>query len=163
MAGTPRLEDAGLFLGDRGHRCPSWAMWSLLMLVMAVTSGLITLVLSSRPPKPVSTTAISTPCSAKYLNANGRQHVEIGRRWLHPGDDRLDQLRTSRAKSAWEIISPLQWRSAREYRPGAGWYKGRSCNQMPPASTRSSRKCFPCPWCRPHGRSGTCPADCPAS
>ena len=27
-------------------------MWSLLMLVMAVTSGLMTLVLSSRPPKP---------------------------------------------------------------------------------------------------------------
>ena len=44
-------------------------MWSLLMLVMAVTSGLRTLVLSSRPPRPVSTTAISTFCSAKYLNA----------------------------------------------------------------------------------------------
>ena len=44
-------------------------MWSLLMLVMAVTSGLMTLVLSSRPPRPVSTTAISTFCSAKYLNA----------------------------------------------------------------------------------------------
>ncbi len=44
-------------------------MWSLEIEVMAVTSGLSTLVLSRRPPRPVSTTTSSTFCSAKCLNA----------------------------------------------------------------------------------------------
>jgi hypothetical protein len=44
-------------------------MWSLLMDVIAATSGLMTLVLSSRPPKPVSIDRDLTFCSAKYLKA----------------------------------------------------------------------------------------------
>ncbi len=44
-------------------------MWSRLIEVMPVTSGWHTLVQSSRPPRPVSSTAMSTAFSAKCRNA----------------------------------------------------------------------------------------------
>ncbi len=65
-------------------------MWSLLMLVMAVTSGFMTLVLSSRPPKPVSTTTISALWSAKYLKAMAVRTSKYVGSGPHTGEDRLD-------------------------------------------------------------------------
>ena len=44
-------------------------MWSRSILVTALTSGRTTLVLSSRPPSPTSTTAISAPRAAKSAKA----------------------------------------------------------------------------------------------
>jgi hypothetical protein len=44
-------------------------MWSRAIFVTALTSGVTTLVLSSRPPSPTSTTAISAPRAAKSANA----------------------------------------------------------------------------------------------
>ena len=45
-------------------------MWSSEMSVTTETSGSTTFVASSRPPIPTSSTAISTPHSAKYRNAS---------------------------------------------------------------------------------------------
>ncbi len=44
-------------------------MWSRLTGVIAVTAGASTLVASSRPPSPTSTTAASTPSLAKWRRA----------------------------------------------------------------------------------------------
>ena len=44
-------------------------MWSRAILVTALASGRTTLVLSSRPPSPTSTTAISAPRAAKSAKA----------------------------------------------------------------------------------------------
>ena len=44
-------------------------MWSSAILVTALTRGVTTLVLSSRPPSPTSTTAISAPRAAKSAKA----------------------------------------------------------------------------------------------
>lgn len=43
-----------------GRVSPSSAVWSLEILVMIDSSGVMMLVLSSRPPSPTSITAIST-------------------------------------------------------------------------------------------------------
>ena len=48
---------------------PSRSVWSRLTGVMTETSGSTTLVASSRPPSPTSTTASSTPASANTQNA----------------------------------------------------------------------------------------------
>ena len=45
-------------------------MWSSPIEVMAVTSGVMTLVQSSRPPSPTSTTASSTACAANVAKAS---------------------------------------------------------------------------------------------
>ena len=58
-AGTPALKMPAFSVAMWASVGPSWAMWSMLMLVTAATSGVSTLVLSSRPPRPVSTTMIS--------------------------------------------------------------------------------------------------------
>ena len=44
---------------------PSCFVWSRLMWVMPVTTGVTAVVESSRPPSPVSSTATSTAWSAK--------------------------------------------------------------------------------------------------
>jgi hypothetical protein len=48
---------------------PRYFMWSRSILVIALTSGRTTLVLSSLPPSPTSTTAISAPRAAKSAKA----------------------------------------------------------------------------------------------
>jgi hypothetical protein len=76
------------------------------MLVTAVTSGFRILVESSRPPRPVSTTATSIFCSAKYLNAIAvitSKNVGIGFARITIGSTN----RTSRAKSECGIIVPF--------------------------------------------------------
>ena len=45
-------------------------MWSRLIEVIPVTSGWHTLVQSNRPPRPVSSTTMSTAFSAKCTNAS---------------------------------------------------------------------------------------------
>ena len=45
---------------------PKNCVWSRLILVIIDRIGLMILVQSNRPPRPTSTTAISTCCSAKY-------------------------------------------------------------------------------------------------
>ena len=49
---------------------PRYFMWSRAILVTPLTSGRTTLVLSSRPPSPTSTTAISAPRAAKSAKAS---------------------------------------------------------------------------------------------
>ena len=48
---------------------PSTAMWSRLMLVITESTGCDTFVASSRPPRPVSSTAIATRDRAKWSMA----------------------------------------------------------------------------------------------
>ena len=48
---------------------PRYFTWSSSILVTTLTRGWSTLVLSSRPPSPTSTTAISAPRAAKSANA----------------------------------------------------------------------------------------------
>ena len=48
---------------------PSRSQWSSPMLVITLSSGVMTLVLSSLPPSPVSITAQSTSISANHLKA----------------------------------------------------------------------------------------------
>ena len=48
-----------------GNVSPKISVWSLEILVIRETSGMIILVESKRPPKPTSITAISTFSSAK--------------------------------------------------------------------------------------------------
>ena len=55
-----RLDDAGLLGGDGRSVSPNCLVWSKLMLVMIDTQGEQTLVESSRPPSPTSSTAAST-------------------------------------------------------------------------------------------------------
>ena len=50
---------------------PRNCVWSKLMFVMTERAGDMMFVQSSRPPRPTSTTAMSMPLSAKYLNAKG--------------------------------------------------------------------------------------------
>ncbi len=63
-----RLDDASLLAGDL-RVSASWFVWSKLILVIALTSGRQTLVLSKRPPIPTSITAKSTWRTRKYKNA----------------------------------------------------------------------------------------------
>ena len=52
-----------------GNVSPSMSQWSSPILVMTLSSGVMILVLSSLPPRPVSITATSTPRSANQLKA----------------------------------------------------------------------------------------------
>ena len=62
---------------------PRYLVWSRLMLVMTAMSGSRTLVASSSPPMPTSTTAMSTFCSAKYRKARAVENSKkVGCRLL---------------------------------------------------------------------------------
>ena len=53
---------------------PRNCMWSQPTLVITATSGVTTLVLSSRPPMPVSRTAMSTASSRNHHSAKATPH-----------------------------------------------------------------------------------------
>ena len=52
-----------------GNVFPSMSQWSSPMLVITLNTGEMMFVLSSLPPRPVSTTATSTFCPANQSNA----------------------------------------------------------------------------------------------
>ena len=68
-AGTPFLKIPAFSRAICALVVPSSLVWSRSMAVTMLTSGVITLVESRRPPRPTSTTAMSTACSAKCANA----------------------------------------------------------------------------------------------
>ena len=69
-AGTPFLKIPAFSFAMAGRVFPSSLVWSKSIVVTTDTSGVITFVLSSRPPRPTSITATSTACSAKCLKAS---------------------------------------------------------------------------------------------
>ena len=109
---------------------PRYFMWSRSILVTALTSGRTTLVLSSRPPSPTSTTAISAPRAAKSAKA-------IAVRRLEEGGLALEDQRQQAARST---SPPPPRRSARRppgcargTRPG-----GARCRARPASPPRAS-------------------------
>ena len=68
-AGTPSLKIPAFSRAISGRVSPRSAVWSRPIEVIPVTSGWHTLVQSSRPPRPVSSTATSTAFSAKCRKA----------------------------------------------------------------------------------------------
>ena len=67
--GTPRLMIPAFSAAIFAIELPRMAMWSRLMLVITVSSGRQRFVASSRPPRPVSSTATSTFARAKWRKA----------------------------------------------------------------------------------------------
>ena len=67
--GTPGLAIPAFSRAICSSESPRYFMWSSAIWVTALTSGVTTLVLSSRPPRPTSTTAISAPRAAKSASA----------------------------------------------------------------------------------------------
>ena len=70
QAGAPGLKIPPFSLAIDSGDPPSHSVWSRLIGVIAVPAGRSTFVASSRPPRPVSTTATSTPHSAKQVKAS---------------------------------------------------------------------------------------------
>ncbi len=68
-SGTPRLAMPDFSAAMAASVVPRWRSWSKSMVVMAPATGASTFVASKRPPRPTSTTATSTPASAKIRNA----------------------------------------------------------------------------------------------
>ena len=68
-AGMPGLKMPAFSPAIASRVSPSWAQWSRPMVVTTASSGVRTFVESSRPPRPVSMTATSTPSSANHLKA----------------------------------------------------------------------------------------------
>ena len=71
---------------------PRYFMWSRSILVTALTSGRTTLVLSSRPPSPTSTTAISGSARREVGEGDRRRRLEEGG---PPLQDQRSQARRS--------------------------------------------------------------------
>ncbi len=68
-AGTPLRKIPPFSRAISTSDSPRYSIWSRAMLVTAVATGESTFVASSRPPRPTSTTATSTPASARQRNA----------------------------------------------------------------------------------------------
>jgi hypothetical protein len=85
-------------------------MWSRSILVTALTSGRTTLVLSSRPPRPTSITAISAPRAAKSANAIAVvASKKVARRSSTRGRSRSVHIATADS----EIGTPSTWMRSR--------------------------------------------------
>ena len=82
---------------------PKNSVWSIPILVMTESNGVRILVLSNRPPKPTSMTAISTFCSAKYQKASAMV-VSKNEGRISSKNARLSA--TKRTTSSSGIISP---------------------------------------------------------
>ncbi len=67
--GTPGFAIPAFSVAIFSSVSPRYFMWSRSILVTALTIGSRTLVLSSRPPSPTSTTTISAPRAAKSAKA----------------------------------------------------------------------------------------------
>jgi len=65
---------------------PSRSVWSSDTFVTTATPPSQAWVASSRPPRPTSTTATSTPASANQRNVIARQQFELRRLAVAPGD-----------------------------------------------------------------------------
>ena len=119
--GTPGLMMPAFSAAIAASVSPSCSVWSRLMAVMTATSGARTFVASSRPPRPTSTTARSTPTRSKWSNARA---VKISKKvGASPSprrrstEGRMAAIRA--ARSSCEIIrSPTRMRSRRSTRCG---------------------------------------------
>ncbi len=74
---------------------PSTWVWSSPMWVMTATSGSTTIVASSRPPMPTSTSAISTSSSQNARKARAVMSSKTVRNWFPR------QLRSASGMSCW--------------------------------------------------------------
>ena len=95
---------------------PRYSTWSRATLVTAVASGAMTLVESSRPPSPTSTTARSTPASAKQRNAS----AVVASKKVAPVRSMAGRSRASASASSAASTGrpPMRMRSVNETRCG---------------------------------------------
>ena len=91
---------------------PKRFVWSKLIDVITDNIGVITLVESSLPPRPTSTTAKSTSSVAKYKNIN-TVIISNSVGWLYPSSITLSTAYLifviSCASFSFGIFSPLIW------------------------------------------------------
>ena len=139
-----RLGDAGLLARRSRSACrPGSSVWSRPMLVMAVATGSQAVTASSRPPRPVSSTATSTPRLGEGQECQRRRDLEVGQR--HAGGRRWPRRappadrRPPRAVDADALGESAEVRR-RDRAPCAAPPRARS--------PRSSRPSSPCRWCR---------------
>ena len=71
-----RLDDPRLLARDRRQRSAKLRLMVESIDVIAAASGVTTLVASSRPPSPTSSTAMSTPCSTEQLEGDCGRALE---------------------------------------------------------------------------------------
>ena len=140
-AGRDRLRIPAFSVAIAPSVLPSCRVWSKAMLVMTERTGWTTLVESSRPPMPTSSTTASDLAPGEVEQAHGRGDLEEGRaavaeircvgvELFHRGADLVDQRvelgRGDRpAVDAVPFLQPMQVRRAVESRAGTRRGQGR--------------------------------------
>ena len=168
--GTPGFDDSGLLERDLLDRRPEIA------LVVEGNRGdggrrpaSTTLVASSRPPSPTSSTATLDAGAPKQLErGGGRDFEECRRRGQRPlveqAGRRLAEGRRRRRESASGLDrSSVDRRTARSGRPGAATCSAPTDVRPRAAPSRPSRSPSLCRSCRRCAPTGTCAPGCPSA
>ena len=95
-----RLDDAGLLDGDGRQRVPRCCSWSSAIEVIAVTTGVMTLVASKRPPSPTSIDRDVHAGAAEHLERDRGGHLEERRRRRQRAARRAGDRRPSSTSAA---------------------------------------------------------------
>ena len=116
------------------------------------TAGRPTVVASSRPPSPTSSTATSTPLAAEVVERE--RGAAPRRRWRRAGR-RACRARPRRPRHRPRRSAGRPRGSARDSRRGGARCRARRGGPRPGGSPPASRRPSPCRWCRRRGRCGS--------